>query len=255
MRTKANEIELSPHARFFDTHYWKNSKLAARRAGRLERFIEAQLSARQWLCFKDIVELHVRDIHGFEKEREANALFSRFYSAIVAGRFDHEGRCLIRDLNPARFKRLNALQVEMTPEGPGGRASMQYWWLPRTECERWYRRENLKWPFEFEVKPTSASTSSLCHSVGAASAQSQSPNSASKNRELKKRGRKPVLHESIKGRILADLASGKRSTSDVEGDTLEALCKDYGGSRNTADRARDEALAKFRNEFLTIVEH
>jgi hypothetical protein len=45
--------------------------------------------------------------------------------------------------------------------------------------------------------------------------------------------------------MLADLTSGQRTAEELEGNTLDALKTEYGGSRNTADVARKHALARF----------
>ena len=58
-------------------------------------------------------------------------------------------------------------------------------------------------------------------------------------------GPKPKLRNRITEKMLADLCSRTRSKEQLQGDTLEALAKEYGGSPNTADKARKEALTQF----------
>jgi hypothetical protein len=58
-------------------------------------------------------------------------------------------------------------------------------------------------------------------------------------------GPKPKLRNLITEKMLADLRSGRRSEEQLQGDTLEALAKEYGGSPNTAKEARKEALTRF----------
>jgi hypothetical protein len=58
-------------------------------------------------------------------------------------------------------------------------------------------------------------------------------------------GRKPKPRAEIADKMLADLTSGQRTAEELEGNTLDALKTEYGGSRNTADVARKHALARF----------
>ncbi len=58
-------------------------------------------------------------------------------------------------------------------------------------------------------------------------------------------GPKPKLRNRITEKMLADLCSGRRSKEQLQGDTLEALAKEYRGSPNTAKEARKEALTQF----------
>jgi len=58
-------------------------------------------------------------------------------------------------------------------------------------------------------------------------------------------GPKPNFRNRITEKMLADLSSGRRSKEQLQGDTLEALAKEYGGSPNTANEARKEALSQF----------
>lgn len=60
-------------------------------------------------------------------------------------------------------------------------------------------------------------------------------------------GPRPTLREGIKGRILQDLRAGHRTPAQLQKDTLLALAAQYGGSQNTANLARKEALSEFQN--------
>jgi hypothetical protein len=58
-------------------------------------------------------------------------------------------------------------------------------------------------------------------------------------------GPKPELRNRIIKKMLSDLCSGRRSKEELQSDTIEALAKEYGGSPNTANKARKEALSQF----------
>jgi hypothetical protein len=64
-----------------------------------------------------------------------------------------------------------------------------------------------------------------------------------------KPGPKPKIRQAIKNGILGDLASGKHSIEDLKAWSLDALAANYGGSRNTAGKARAQALEEYRSEF------
>ena len=58
----------------------------------------------------------------------------------------------------------------------------------------------------------------------------------------KKPGPHPHVREGIRDKMLRDLQSGRRTVLELEDDTLPALAAAYGGSLNTADAARKEAI-------------
>jgi hypothetical protein len=60
-----------------------------------------------------------------------------------------------------------------------------------------------------------------------------------------KPGPKPKKRLQIGKKMLDDLLSAKRTSEELKSDTLEALAKEYGGSRNWAKAARDDALEQF----------
>jgi hypothetical protein len=65
------------------------------------------------------------------------------------------------------------------------------------------------------------------------------------NRTRGKPGPKPGLRAGIAKKMLADLLSGRRTADQLKGDTLLALVAQYGGSQNTANAARQDALSQF----------
>jgi hypothetical protein len=67
----------------------------------------------------------------------------------------------------------------------------------------------------------------------------------------RKPGRPPVLRQRLAEQMLDDLRSKRRTLEQLLGDTLAALVAQYGGSPNTADNARQDALEIFR--FSVIV--
>ncbi|MBV9824417.1 MAG: hypothetical protein JO001_01860 [Alphaproteobacteria bacterium] len=60
-------------------------------------------------------------------------------------------------------------------------------------------------------------------------------------------GPKPTKLNMTKRKILDELTSGKRNVEQLKADTLDALVKEYGSSRNTASKARDKAIAQFQS--------
>ena len=60
-----------------------------------------------------------------------------------------------------------------------------------------------------------------------------------------KPGRKPVLPQRLIEQMLDDLRLGRRTVEELRADTLTALVAQYGGSPNTANQARKQALEAF----------
>jgi hypothetical protein len=60
-----------------------------------------------------------------------------------------------------------------------------------------------------------------------------------------KRGPKRKLRDSLGAKMLDDLSSGRRTPEELKGDKLSALATQYGGSPNTANAARQDALSRF----------
>jgi hypothetical protein len=60
-----------------------------------------------------------------------------------------------------------------------------------------------------------------------------------------KPGPKSLVREAIAGRMFAELPDERRTVEDLSEDTLEALVTAYGGSPNTANLAREDAIARF----------
>jgi hypothetical protein len=58
-------------------------------------------------------------------------------------------------------------------------------------------------------------------------------------------GPRPELSDSITNKMLDDLRSGRETPEGLRGLKLEALSAQYGGSKNTANKARKQALARF----------
>jgi hypothetical protein len=61
-------------------------------------------------------------------------------------------------------------------------------------------------------------------------------------------GPKPSVRLAIADKMLAGLRCGHCTPEQLESDTLAALVVTYGGSPNTANRARQDALAAFSNK-------
>jgi hypothetical protein len=61
----------------------------------------------------------------------------------------------------------------------------------------------------------------------------------------RRRGPKPRLRLSIADRIFTDLRDERLTVGELEDRKLEALVADYGGSKNTANRARADACTRF----------
>jgi hypothetical protein len=60
-------------------------------------------------------------------------------------------------------------------------------------------------------------------------------------------GPKPVVCATLKTKMLSDLRASKLSADELQKYTLEALKAAYGGSPNTAKRARAEAISEFQD--------
>jgi hypothetical protein len=58
-------------------------------------------------------------------------------------------------------------------------------------------------------------------------------------------GPKPKVRKAIADKMFDDLRSNKRTLGELRGDTLAALAAHYGGSPNTANMARKDALERF----------
>jgi hypothetical protein len=65
------------------------------------------------------------------------------------------------------------------------------------------------------------------------------------DRHRKKPGPKPTLRDSLGAKMLDDLITGGRTPEELKADKLIALAYRYGGSQNTADAARGDALSRF----------
>jgi hypothetical protein len=73
------------------------------------------------------------------------------------------------------------------------------------------------------------------------------PTAPASAKDRNKPGPKPKTLMKCKAKMLADLTEGRRTVEELEQDTLAALVAAYGGSPNTAKKARDEAIAEFQS--------
>ena len=64
----------------------------------------------------------------------------------------------------------------------------------------------------------------------------------------KKPGPKGEVRKRLKDKMLVDLRTGRRKVTDLQEYTLLLLTVEYGGSQNTANNARKEAIAQFNTE-------
>jgi len=68
-----------------------------------------------------------------------------------------------------------------------------------------------------------------------------------KRKQKKKPGPPPDLRNAIRDKMLSDLRSERRTVEQLDADTLDVLVTVYGGSRNTANASRLEAIALFQS--------
>lgn len=131
------------------------------RAARILRFAELQTRQRNWIRFTELAEREQLRVSASDYIGDHFSIYDgyrAFREAILAGRFETQGRSRILYLHPlttkARMTReFLAHMVECNPNETVGRQYLGCCWLPRALAISWCESRNIAASAEWLVRP------------------------------------------------------------------------------------------------------
>jgi hypothetical protein len=147
-----------------------------RRRNRIMRFVERQLTVREWIAFVDLADWCAQSTTaaGIDEEKKAKDLaYRRLADAIINGEFERDGRSKILYLDTLVPRcRLTIGQFRIAfgaratpPYPPPPLAVLNCCWLPRELAQKWLESHGYRWPEHFE--PASSHAPPLANVVKA----------------------------------------------------------------------------------------
>jgi hypothetical protein len=219
----------------------------------IAEFVDEQRWKREWINFAETAESCARRGDPFvADEAVRSGAYDRLRDDLLAGDFEEHGKSMVRFLNPGSESKwvsrrhmtdlgeeaISLLDVVETFSPEDVRSQyLAYCWIPRRMYQRWVAKYGLPATLWFAPREGFQAESEINGTDGSLAPLAR-PNA-------RRRGKKPKKLDSTKDRMLQEIRDGLRRVEDLRTMLEKELQSEYGVSRDTARRARNEVLAEF----------